>query len=214
MIVGLGGSATTDGGTGALLAVEEAGGIGPVSLIGACDVTTGFVEAAAGFGPQKGADPEQVSVLEDRLRQLVDRYRTERRIDLVGMQGAGAAGGMGGAVVLLGGRLQPGYRVVADLVGFGPALSGSDLMVTGEGAFDATSLDGKVAGSTLRDAAAASVPAVVIAGQVTSEARRAAGALGATVVSLTERFGRDRAMGDPEGCVEAVVGDVLVGVGG
>src|ERR1035437_2059415 len=72
IIVGLGGSATTDGGLGALTCIEESGGLGQVELIAACDVSVGFLGAARLFAPQKGATPQQVAELIDRLRRLAD----------------------------------------------------------------------------------------------------------------------------------------------
>jgi glycerate kinase len=209
VVVGLGGSATTDGGAGALSAIEEAGGLDGVELVGACDVDVGFVEAAPRFGPQKGADDALVVRLSDRLERVAREYDARYGIDVRSVPGAGAAGGLGGAIVVLGGRLRSGYAVVAELVGLGDALADSQLVVTGEGAFDATSLLGKVVGSVLRDAAATGVPAMVVAGQVTAEAVASATASGATVVSLTERFGRERAMEDTAACIEQAVAECL-----
>ncbi len=207
VIIGLGGSATTDGGWGALSVIEEAGGLHGVRLVGACDVDVGFVDAARRFGPQKGADPAQVATLSDRLEDLADRYHDRYGVDVRSVPGAGAAGGLGGAIVALGGRLRSGFEVVSDLLGFGEALLASQLVVTGEGAFDDTSLLGKVVGSVLRDAASVGVPVVVIAGRVSAAA--SAAAAGATVVSLTERFGEERALGDTARCIEEAMEEVL-----
>ena len=209
VVVGLGGSATTDGGRGAATAIEEGGGLGGVQLLGACDVDVGFRQAAGRFGPQKGADPVQVVELEARLDAVARWYEERYGVDVRAVAGAGAAGGLGGAIVALGGRLRSGYEVVTELVGFADALRGCRLVVTGEGAFDATSLLGKVVGSVMRDAAACGVQAAVIAGQVSEEAGLAAEAAGVPVVSLTERFGRRRALGDTAWCIEQAVGDLL-----
>lgn len=202
VVVGLGGSATTDGGWGALSAIEEAGGLGGVSLVGACDVDMGFVEAAPRFGPQKGADDIQVAALAERLDALARTYRHRYGVDVGSVAGAGAAGGLGGAIVALGGRLRSGFEVVSELVGFDEALRSSRVVVTGEGAFDETSLLGKVVGSVLGRASSAGVPAVIIAGRTSARAVASATGYGATVVSLTERFGRDRALGDTARCIE------------
>ena len=202
VVVGLGGSATTDGGWGALSAIEEAGGLGGVALVGACDVDVGFVEAAPRFGPQKGADDIQVGTLVERLDGLALAYRDGYGVDVGSVAGAGAAGGLGGAIVALGGRLQSGFEVVSELLGFDEALRASRVVVTGEGAFDETSLLGKVVGSVLRAASSAGVPVVIIAGRTSDGAVASATGSGATVVSLTERFGRDRALGDTAGCIE------------
>ena len=158
IVVGLGGSATTDGGLGALEAIEEAGGIGGVRLLGACDVEVGFIDAARRFAPQKGADRAQIAALEMRLDGLATQYEREFGIDVRTVAGAGAAGGFGGAIVALGGSLLSGYQVVAELLGFHPMLRTSQVVVTGEGAFDGTSLLGKVVGSVIADASESGVP--------------------------------------------------------
>ena len=152
VVVGLGGSATTDGGLGALSAIEEAGGLGDVELVGACDVVVGFLQAPSRFGPQKGADPAQVRELEGRLDDLARTLEGRYGVDVRDVAGTGAAGGLGGAIVALGGRLRSGYEVVSELVGLSAALSSSQMVMTGEGAFDATSLLGKVVGSVLGEA--------------------------------------------------------------
>ncbi len=209
VVVGLGGSATTDGGWGALSAIEEAGGLGGVELVGACDVDVGFVEAAPRFGPQKGADSVQVATLVERLDRLARRYRHRYGIDVRSVAGAGAAGGLGGAIVALGGRLRSGYEVVSEMLGFDDALRASRVVVTGEGAFDETSLLGKVVGSVLWDASSAGVPVVIIAGRVSAGAAASARGSGATVVSLTDRFGQERALGDTVRCIEEAVAECL-----
>jgi glycerate kinase len=209
VVVGLGGSATTDGGRGALEVIEAAGGLGPVELIGACDVDVTFIEAAPRFGPQKGATPDQVVELEARLEALIGQYRASYGVDVRSIEGAGAAGGFGGAILALGGRLRSGYEVVSDLLGFRALLSESQLVVTGEGALDATSLLGKVVGSVLRDASEAGVPVLVIAGRASRETSREIEQSGARVVSLTERFGAERSMGDTASCIEEVVAEAV-----
>ena len=209
VVVGLGGSATTDGGRGALAVVEEAGGLGGVDLVGAYDVDVGFLEAAPRFGPQKGAAPAQVAELGRRLEQLAGRYVERYGIDVRTVAGAGAAGGLGGAIAVLGGRLRSGYEVVAELLDLDRVLRSSQAVVTGEGAFDATSLLGKVVGSVLRDASAAGVPVVIVAGQVIEEAAAVAAAAGASVVSLTERFGAARALGDTARCIQVAAAEGL-----
>jgi glycerate 2-kinase len=209
VVVGLGGSATTDGGLGALAAIEEAGGIGNVELVGACDVVVGFLDAAARFGPQKGADHAQVRQLEGRLDDVARTYEDRFGIDVRDVAGTGAAGGLGGAIVALGGHLRSGYEVVSELVGLSEALRSSRMVMTGEGAFDATSLLGKVVGSVLGEATSSGIPVVVIAGRVTPEAAEAAHAAGASVVSLTERFGAERALGDTVRCIERSAAECL-----
>ena len=209
VVVGLGGSATTDGGLGALEAVRSAGGLTEVHLIGACDVATRFVDAAALFAPQKGADAEQVALLTRRLEELGDRYRSEYGVDVRGLAGSGAAGGLGGALTMLGGDLRSGYALVRDLVGLGAALDGADRVVTGEGALDATSFAGKAVGGVVGDARARDLPTLVVAGRCTEEAAAEAREAGCDVVSLSERFGSGRAMTKTEDCLTQVVADWL-----
>ena len=149
IMVGVGGSATTDGGSGALEAIEEAGGLNGVEVLIACDVTAGFLEAARIFGPQKGATPEQITELDERLSTLLGSYR-RRGVDLAGMAGSGAAGGLAGGLVVAGGRIVAGFELVARLVGLEARLADARLVLTGEGRLDSTSWSGKVVGGWCR----------------------------------------------------------------
>ena len=202
VIVGLGGSATTDGGAGAVEAVDRAGGLAGAELVGACDVEVGFVDAATRFAPQKGADAGQVAALEARLRHLAGTYATRSGTDLLAHPGAGAAGGLGGGLVVLGGSLRSGYRLVADLVGLPGHLAGADLVVTGEGALDATSFAGKVVGGVLDEAGALGLPALVVVGRAADEGAALAAGAGAAVVSLRRTFGGERAVAQAVACIE------------
>ncbi len=206
VIVGLGGSATTDGGAGALEAIDRAGGLGNITLVGACDVEVGFLDAAPRFAPQKGADPRQVAVLKARLRDLAAGYRARSGTDVRRVPGAGAAGGLGGALVMLGGTLRSGYRMVADLVGLRSHLAAADLVVTGEGALDATSFAGKVVGGVLGDAGALGLPALVVVGRAADDGTALAEAAGAPVVSLRREFGGARAVAHAVACIEEAAG--------
>jgi glycerate kinase len=191
LLIGLGGSAATDGGTGALAALgarflDAAGhplppgggalaGLAavdmsalrtpPASVICLADVTApllGPAGAATVFGPQKGATPGQVARLEAGLARLADLLGGDP-----GAPGAGAAGGTGyGLAAGWGAVLTPGAPELARLAGLGRAIADAGLVVTGEGRFDATSLTGKAAGLVLSAAAAAGVPAAVVAGQL------------------------------------------------
>ena len=114
IIVGLGGSATTDGGYGAIRAINGIARLERVELLVACDVETRFVDAAAVYGPQKGATPAQVKMLTNRLERLVQLFADEFDADVADIAGGGAAGGLGGALAALGGRLLPGFELVAD----------------------------------------------------------------------------------------------------
>jgi glycerate kinase len=162
VLVAVGGSATTDGGLGALEALEF--DLRGVEVVVACDVSTMFVDAARVFGPQKGADADAVRALERRLTDLAARYRAACGVDVGALPGSGAAGGLAGGLASIGARLVPGADFVADVVGLRAALREASLAVTGEGRLDATSLEGKVVGNVLREARAAGVPAAIVAG--------------------------------------------------
>jgi glycerate kinase len=149
IVIGCGGSATTDGGRGAVEAVGSPDALSDVELVVACDVTTAFTDAARVFGPQKGATKEQVELLTRRLRDVAAYYRTEMGVDVTTVPGAGAAGGLGGGLLVLGARLLPGFDLVADIVGLPARLVDADLVVTGEGHLDPPSFEGKVPGGVL-----------------------------------------------------------------
>jgi len=161
-IVAVGGSATVDGGLGALEALDF--DLRGAEVVVACDVSTAFVDAAAVFGPQKGADPTVVGVLEERLERLARRYRDAREVDVRAMPGSGAAGGLAGGLAAYGARLVPGAALVADVAGLRSALATASLVLTGEGRLDATSLAGKVVGHVLDEARSVDVPVGVVAG--------------------------------------------------
>ncbi len=164
IIVAVGGSATTDGGLGALEALEF--DLRGADVAVACDVTTTFVDAARIYGPQKGADDVVVAELERRLEALAERYRAELGADVRGLPGSGAAGGLAGGLAAAGARLVPGAALVADVVGLREALSGASFTITGEGRLDATSLAGKVVGHVLQEARELETPVGVVAGDV------------------------------------------------
>jgi len=204
VIVGVGGSATTDGGFGALEAMGPLDRYRGVELLVACDVRTRFVDAAAVFGPQKGATPAQVRMLTNRLERLVQVYVERHGTDVSKMVRAGAAGGLAGGLAAIGAELVDGFALVAEEVGLDDHLTGVDLVVTGEGWLDATSYEGKVVGGVEAYAAAASVPMLVVVGGADPELANRRG-----VVSLSDRYGRDRALGEALTLVEEVVGDEL-----
>jgi glycerate kinase len=141
VIVTVGGSATTDGGAGAVEALDEAGM--EVELDVLADVRTPFEEAARVFGPQKGADPSMVKRLERRLNRQADGYRRDPR----GERMTGAAGGLsGGLWAQHGARLVPGAAYVLDAIGFDGRMRAAAFVVTGEGRLDEQTLQGKIVG--------------------------------------------------------------------
>ncbi|WP_106848220.1 glycerate kinase [Blastococcus sp. Marseille-P5729] len=224
LIVGLGGSATNDGGAGLLAALgivayDEAGvalapgalpllGVDRVAgtaalrasrVIAATDVDNplcGPDGASAVFGPQKGASPDDVRLLDTALRrwgEVLDRDRPVRE-SVLQAAGAGAAGGMGAALFALRAHRRSGFEMVADAAGLAEEIAGASLVVTGEGSFDEQSVRGKVAGGVARLAQDAGVPCVVVAGRV-GLGRRQAAAYGIDgTYSLVEHAGERRAI--------------------
>ena len=163
VIVAVGGSATVDGGLGALEALGF--DLRGVDVVVACDVETAFLAAASVFGPQKGATPDDVARLEERLALLGDRYERELGRDIRDLAGSGAAGGLGGGLAAVGARLVSGAALVAETVGLPDALRSSTLAITGEGRFDRTSLAGKVVGHVIHAAQEARTRVAVVAGE-------------------------------------------------
>jgi glycerate kinase len=126
--------------------------------------------AAAVFGPQKGATPAQVAILEAGLARLAAVLGGDpgRQVPDPRAPGSGAAGGTGYGLAVWGADLLPGSAEVARIAGLGQALAGAALVITGEGQYDATSGTGKVVGAVCAAARAAGVPAAVVAGRVIS----------------------------------------------
>jgi glycerate kinase len=222
ILVGLGGSATNDGGAGLAqglgAALVDASGdpVGPggaallrlagidlrgldprlasVEVVGLTDVDnplTGPRGASAVFGPQKGAGPDDVWMLDQALAHLASVVRRDLGLDVAGEPGAGAAGGLGfGLRVFAGARLRSGAASVGEAVGLQERIGAADLVVTGEGALDATSLGTKVVGEVLRLAGLSGRRAVVVCGR--AEVRPP----GVEVVALVEEVGEAAALGD------------------
>lgn len=209
VIVAVGGSATTDGGLGALRAMGSPARYRGVELIVACDVRTPFTGAAEVFGPQKGASPAQVELLRRRLVRLAQQYEEEFGIDVADLSRAGAAGGLAGGLAALGAELVDGIGLVAEELALDEVIEGADLVVTGEGMLDATSYAGKVVGGVSAYAAAAGLPVLVVAGQVDPDLVARGATTRVDAVSLVDRFGEQRARSDPTGCVEAIVAEVV-----
>ena len=166
VLLGVGGSATTDGGLGA---IEALGWELPLPVTVACDVDTPFIDAARVFAPQKGAAPDEVELLRHRLLALAASLRRRTGIDVTAVPGAGAAGGLAGGLAALGATLRPGFDVVAEAASLERLLDGVSFVLTGEGRLDATSLSGKVVGGVLRAAGARALPVGVIAGAVSED---------------------------------------------
>jgi glycerate 2-kinase len=192
IVVGLGGTASTDGGRGL---VEELAGIGEgrrrlagVELVAASDVEyplLGPWGAAQVFGPQKGADSATVAALEQRLTDWAGELDAAAGRPVSAEPGAGAAGGIGAALFALGGRCESGAGIIAEHTGLADDLAAADLVITGEGRFDDQSLHGKVVGALAEAARSQQVPLVVMAGQIDLDrlALRSEGILAAYAVA-------------------------------
>jgi glycerate 2-kinase len=209
LVLGIGGSATTDGGAGMAAALGarllDADGAelppGGAALLRLARIDTSGLDprlrearvtvasnvdnplvgpegAAHVYGPQKGAGPDDVLLLDSALRRYARVLADDLGLDLAATPGAGAAGGLGaGAIAFLGAELRPGIELVLELIGFDRAVAGADLVVTGEGKLDAQSLRGKAPVGVARAAAAHGVPVIVLAGavEVADRELRAAG---------------------------------------
>jgi glycerate 2-kinase len=202
VIVGMGGSATTDGGLGAVRAVWAPGRLRGVELIAACDVRTRFVDAARVFAAQKGATPAQIALLTRRLERLVDVYRRDFSVDVAPLVGAGAAGGLAGGLAALGGDLVSGFELVAEELDLLERIEAADVVVTGEGFLDEESFDGKVVGGVLSLAGRVGRPVLAVVGEVLDGVTVPAGM---RVVSLVERGGRAAALEQTADAIEEAV---------
>jgi len=226
VVVGLGGSATNDGGAGLLAALglqrQDAAGqrlapgglalrdvarldgrldprLADVELVAASDVTSpllGLYGASAVFGPQKGASREDVALLDGALTRWADVLEAHLGVQVRDRPGAGAAGGLGAALHALGATQEPGIALVQEAVGFDARVAAADLVVTGEGRFDASSLVGKVVSGVARAAGEHAVPCVVLAGDVQLGRREAAAAGVEQAWSLVDLVGAERAVAD------------------
>jgi glycerate kinase len=204
IIVGLGGSATTDGGLGALQAISAPVRLRAVELLVACDVTTRFVDAAAVFGPQKGATEAQIRMLTGRLERLAGQYADEFGVDVREIPGSGAAGGIAGMLAALGGRLVPGFELVADEIGLYDAVEGAALILTGEGHLDRQSFEGKVVGGVAELGREHGVPVAAIVGVADHDVRDRL-----PLAVLADEFGLERATREPLWCVERSARDLI-----
>lgn len=201
LVIGLGGSATNDGGMGMLSTLgvrflnnqgQELKGRGcdmekaekidtslahpamkAVRCTAACDVRNPFYGpegAAYIFSPQKGATPDEVQLLDKGLRHLAELYRQTTGHDIATLPGAGAAGGLGGALAaFLNAELRPGISLLLEANGFQDKIKGADLIITGEGRADRQTTMGKVPAGVLNESRQTGIPVVLIAGQVADE---------------------------------------------
>ena len=234
VVVGLGGSATNDGGAGLLAALgvqrldtagerlapggaalrqvdRLAGAPDPrlagVELVAATDVDSpllGLRGASATFGPQKGASREDVALLDGALTRWADVLEAHLGVAVRDAPGAGAAGGLGAALLALGARREPGIALVQSVVGLAERVARADLVLTGEGAFDISSLAGKVVSGVAALATEAAVPCLVLAGAVRVGRREAAAAGVEAAYSLVEQVGVEQALSQPSASLAAL----------
>jgi glycerate kinase len=161
VLVGVGGSATTDGGAGALEAIADAGGLGGAQLVVLCDVRTPWERCAEVFAPQKGADDELVARLAERLDALATTLPRDPR----GVPMTGAAGGLaGGLWAVHGAVLEAGAPWVLDALDFNDRMRAARFVVTGEGRLDEQTLQGKVVGEIGTRTRQAGVPLHAVVG--------------------------------------------------
>jgi glycerate kinase len=222
VVIGLGGSAVNDGGAGMLAAlgaapVDVAGYALPyggaylnaaaslsgaprlrqVSLVAATDVDnplTGLYGASKVYGPQKGASEQDIYRLDAALEVFAGVLETAFGVsDLQRQPGGGAAGGIGAALIALGGRVVSGIGLVTTQIGLEKELDAADLVITGEGSFDHQSLRGKVVAGIANSARDRGVPCIVLCGRNETGYREAASAGVTETYSLTDHFGTTEA---------------------
>jgi glycerate kinase len=204
LIVGVGGSATVDGGAGALQALgllllgtdgtDLPPGGAPLARLAridlsqvdrrlsgarlrvACDVANplcGPQGAAFVFGPQKGASADDVALLDAALRHFAECALRDTGVDVIDVRGSGAAGGLAAGLMLVRGRIEPGFAVVAEAAHLEDRIAAADIVVTGEGRLDSQTAFGKTADGVSRMARSQSKPVAVIAGTISADYDRA-----------------------------------------
>lgn len=200
ILVGVGGSATTDGGLGAVRAMEPHARLHGLKIEVACDVRTRFAEAAEVFAPQKGASAAQVELLKRRLARLQQVYESDFGVDVSALEGGGAAGGLAGGLAAVGARLVGGFDLVSEELDLDTYIESADLVVTGEGLLDEASFDGKVVGGVHELAEEFGVPVVTVVGDIDADLPDRRG-----TVSLVDVVGEDRAFSDADGALREAV---------
>ena len=238
ILIGIGGTASTDGGTGAAAAlgyrfldargrelppgggslvnlerIDPTGAVRPSGVIGLCDVLNPLLGprgCARVYGPQKGATPEQVAVLEAAMATFAERVQIDLGLDIADLPGSGAGGGLGaGLAAFIEAELRPGSGLIAKTVGLEDQIRGAELVITGEGSLDHQSLEGKVPAGVAKTALEVGVPCVAIAGRIElpeGELRAAGFARWASTVQVA---GRDRAVAEPAAAVEEATAAAL-----
>jgi glycerate kinase len=180
-----------------------------VDVVVACDVDNPLVGpegAAAVYGPQKGASPGDVELLDRALARYAEVLRRDLGVDVERTPGAGAAGGLGaGLIAFLDATLRPGIEVVMEATKFEERLTGAGLAITGEGKLDEQSMRGKTPAGVIRAAGRTGVPVIVVCGQASIRPA------GVQVASLVERFGSGRAFRDTRAALQELVAELATG---
>ncbi len=208
IIVGCGGSATTDGGLGAIEALEPVVRLKGVDLVAAVDVEIRFCEAATEFALQKGASSSESKLLTQRLEALEKLYLRRFDVDISSLQGGGAAGGLAGGLAAIGARIVPGFDVASEAMGLYEALEGASLIVTGEGYLDAQSFNGKVVGQVVSIAQDHSIPYLVLVGDFAPEVRNSRSDR-SRIFSLVEQVGEEKAFTETLKSVKVALASAL-----
>ncbi len=185
VIVGCGGSASTDGGWGAVQAIAPRGRLAGVELVAAVDVQTRFEDAARVFAAAKGASGPEIALLSARLRRLRQLYRDDFGIDVGEIAGSGAGGGLAGGLVSLGAKVIPGFEVAAAMCGLAEKIAAADLVITAEAHLDEESFQGRVVGGVVSMAKELGTPVVA----VVAEADQGEWSEGLEVLTVPHEFG-------------------------
>jgi glycerate kinase len=211
ILLGLGGSATSDGGRGCYEFLRDHGGL-PTPVIAATDVVARF-SGARRYAHQKGVREEDLKIVDAHLASVRALFLSEQGVDVEALERTGAAGGIAGAIAALGGSLVDGLEAVDDAVGLKARISRVSLVISGEGRFDEGSLEGKVTGgiATMIDGR---VPLLLVCGSLDEHAAKEFESRyeHVRIVALSERLGMERATKDVLGALREVVTNELADV--
>lgn len=197
IVIGCGGSATTDGGFGAFEVLRTLRGFDRVDLTCLYDVETKFLDAAKDFAPQKGATSKQVEFLRRRLMGTAQIYSGVYGTSPVEVPGSGAAGGLAGFLYCAGATLVRGFDYVAEVLEIAREVEECDVVVTGEGLLDAESFNGKVVGEVVKLAKAASKPVFLLCGDSSLPRKHTYFDEPTKTVTMAGLVGIDRALNEP-----------------
>jgi glycerate kinase len=208
ILIGCGGSATSDGGLGCYRVLRDAGGL-PVAVTAATDVTARFSQLTQ-YAEQKGVSPKDMNVIEQRIDEARSLYVSEQGVDVEVLERSGASGGIPGGLAALGAELTSGLNAVVRSVNLEQRIERTSLVITGEGRLDHGSVDGKVTGG-IAALLSEDTALLVVCGSIEAAAAQEFRSRypQANLVSLVDRFDERTAMTDVFGCVELVVTEEL-----